>query len=326
MWHIQRMISRRILLASPLALAAASARAASGNPDFDAYVQSLKADARKIGISAATAERALSGLQINQRVIQLDRNQPESKLTWQQYKARIVSKERIAKGRPLYLQHKALLARVTERYGVPAGVIMGIWALESDYGRDMGGFNVIDCLVTLAWEGRRRAYFHSQLMDALRIIERGDITPDRMVGSWAGAMGQTQFMPDSFIKYAVDFSGIGRRDLWTDMGDIFASTANYLAQEGWKSNIPWGRAADLPATFDVNLAGHDKRRTVAEWRKHGVIVDGLPDATIVAVVQPGGPADEGFFAFYPSYRAIRQYNPPDKYCLSVGLLGDAICA
>jgi membrane-bound lytic murein transglycosylase B len=326
MWHIRRMISRRLMLGSSLALAAVPALAASGNPDFDAYVQSLKSDARRVGISAATTERALSGLRVNQRVIDLDRNQPESKLTWQQYKARIVSRERIAKGRPLYLKYRPLLGEVTDRYGVPPGVIMGIWALESDYGAQMGGFNVIDCLVTLAWEGRRRGYFHSQLMDALRIVDRGDITPDRMIGSWAGAMGQTQFMPDSFIKYAVDFSGTGRRDLWTDMGDVFASTANYLAREGWRSDIPWGRAANLPATFDVNLAGHDKRRTVAEWRRLGVIVDGVPDNIVVAVVLPGGPADEGYYAFYPSYRAIRQYNPPDKYCLSVGLLGDAICA
>jgi len=309
-----------------MALAAAPAFAAAPPPDFDAYVASLKADARRIGISAATVERALSGLHPNHRVIELDRNQPESKLTWQQYKSRLVSADRIARGRPLYRKYQTLLARVSERYGVSPGVIMGIWALESDYGVQMGGFKVIDCLVTLCWEGRRRAYFHPQLMDALKIVDHGDIPPERMIGSWAGAMGQTQFMPDVFIKYAVDYSGTGKRDIWTDMPDVFASTANCLAGEGWKPNIPWGRAANLPATFDVNLAGHNNKRSVAEWRKHGVLVDGLPDATIVSVVLPGGPADEAYFAFYPSYRAIRAYNPPDKYCLSVGLLGDAICA
>jgi membrane-bound lytic murein transglycosylase B len=319
------MIDRRTLLATA-AFAAMSGTALAEPAKFESYLATLRAQARKAGISAATIDRSFAGLHPNQRVIELDRNQPESKLTWQQYKARIVSQARIAKGRPLYARYRGLLARVADRYGVPPGVIMGIWALESDYGAQMGGFNVIECLVTLSWEGRRRAYFESQLMDALRIVERGDITPDRMIGSWAGAMGQTQFMPDSFIKYAVDFSGTGRRDLWTDMGDIFASTANYLAREGWQANIPWGRAITLPAGFDVALAGHDKRRSVAQWREAGLIIDALPEDTKVSVILPGGPADEAFLAFDPSYRAIRQYNPPDKYCLSVGLLGDAIVA
>ena len=307
-------------------MAAGHALAQAAPQDFDAYVATLRADARRAGISQPTIDRALSGLHVNKRVIELDRNQPESKLTWQQYKSRLVSADRIARGRPLYRKYQDLLAKIGQRYGVAPGVIMGIWALESDYGVQMGGFKVIDCLVTLCWEGRRRAYFHPQLMDALRIIDHGDIAPDKMVGSWAGAMGQTQFMPDVFIKYAVDYSGNRRRDIWNDMPDVFASTANCLAGEGWKPEIPWGRAANLPAQFDVNLAGHSKRRSVAEWRRQGVIVDGLPDATIVSVVLPGGPADEAYFAFWPSYKAIRAYNPPDKYCLSVGLLGDAIVA
>ncbi len=320
------MITRRPLLAAALATALAHRASAEPGIAFPAYLSQLRAQAKRAGISDRTIGTALGNLSPVQRVIELDRNQPESKLTWQQYKSRLVSPARIAKGRPLYAQHRALLARVADRYGVPPGVIMGIWALESDYGAQMGGFKVIDCLVTLAWEGRRRAYFESQLMDALRIVDHGDITPDHMIGSWAGAMGQTQFMPDSFIKYAVDFSGTGRRDLWTDMGDVFASTANYLAREGWQANIPWGRATDLPPGFNMQLAGHDKRRSVADWRLQGLIIDALPAETKVAVVLPGGPGDEAYLAFYPSYRAIRQYNPPDKYCLSVGLLGDAITA
>jgi membrane-bound lytic murein transglycosylase B len=124
----------------------------------------------------------------------------------------------------------------------------------------------------------------------------------------------------------VDYSGTGRRDLWTDMGDVFASTANYLAREGWKLEIPWGRATVLPAGFDPSLAGHDKRRSVADWRKSGLSITGVPEDTKVDVLLPGGPGDEAYVAFYPSYRAIRQYNPPDKYCISVGLLGDAITA
>jgi len=319
------MITRRTLLAAaPLSALADSARA--DQPSFPAYLAILRAKARAAGISANAIDRAFAGLKPLQRVIDLDRNQPESKLTWQQYKSRLVSASRIAKGRPLYAQYRRLLDEISLRYGVAPGVIMGIWALESDYGAQMGGFKVIDCLVTLCWEGRRRAYFEPQLLDALRIIDHGDIPPERMIGSWAGAMGQTQFMPDVFIKYAVDYSGSGRRDIWTDMADVFASTANCLAGEGWKQNIPWGRAVDLPTTFDTRLAGHDKRRSVAEWRKAGLIIDALPDDTQVSVVLPGGPADEAYLAFYPSYRALRAYNPPDKYCISVGLLGDAITA
>ncbi len=326
------MLTRRTLFAAPallvpsLLVPGVAMAAPQDAASFNSYIAGFKADARKAGVSAATIERSLGNLHIVQRVIELDRNQPESKLTWQQYKSRLVSDTRIAKGRPLFAKHRALLAKITERYGVPAGVLMGIWALESDYGAQMGGFNVIECLATLAWEGRRRAYFASQLIDALRIVDRGDITPDKMIGSWAGAMGQTQFMPDSFIKYAVDYSGTGRRDLWTDMGDIFASTANYLAREGWRMDIPWGRAMVLPAGFDTSLAGHDKRRSVAEWRKAGLSITGVPEDTKTDVLLPGGPGDESYVAFYPSYRAIRQYNPPDKYCISVGLLGDAITA
>ena len=329
------MLTRRTLIgtlsAAPAVLASAAAMAAvpsaeASQESLNAYLAQFRVVARKAGISEATLNRALGHLRINQKVIELDRNQPESKLTWQQYKARLVSDTRIAKGRPLYARNRVLLDRVRDRYGVPPGVIMGIWALESDYGAQMGGFNVIECLATLAWEGRRRAYFQAQLVDALKIVDRGDITPERMIGSWAGAMGQTQFMPDSFIKYAVDYSGTGRRDLWTDMGDIFASTANYLAREGWRQDIPWGRPVALPVGFDLALAGHDKRRSVAEWRRAGLSISGVPETTTTAVVLPGGPGDEAYVAFYPSYRAIRQYNPPDKYCLSVGLLGDAITA
>ena len=323
------MLTRRTLIAAPVLLASASALAASpppGHEPFADYIATVRGVARNAGISQGTIDRSLGHVQIVQRVIELDRNQPESKLTWQQYKARLVSPARIAKGRPLFAQNRALLERVTRQYGVPAGVIMGIWALESDYGAQMGNFNVIECLATLAWEGRRRAYFQSQLLDALRIVDHGDVAPAQMIGSWAGAMGQTQFMPDSFIKYAVDFSGTGKRDLWTDMGDIFASTANYLAREGWRTEIPWGRAIDLPRGFDLSLVGHDKRRSVTDWRRAGLSIDALPEDTKVAVVMPGGAGDEAYVVFYPSYRAIRQYNPPDKYCLSVGLLGDAITA
>jgi membrane-bound lytic murein transglycosylase B len=326
LWHTSIMINRRTLLtAAAISPLAAPAQAEPGI-SFPAYLDVIRKKARAAGISEATVNRSLKGVQPLQRVIDLDRNQPESKLTWQQYKSRLVSQARIARGRPLYAQHRNLLTKISAQYGVPASAIMGIWALESDYGVQMGNFKVIDCLITLCWEGRRRAYFEPQLLDALKIVDHGDIAPDRMIGSWAGAMGQTQFMPDVFIKYAVDYSGTGRRDIWTDMGDVFASTANCLSGEGWKSSIPWGRAVDLPTSFNTQLAGHTNRRSVVDWRKEGLTIDGVPTDTKVSVVLPGGPADEAYLAFYPSYKALRAYNPPDKYCISVGLLGDALVA
>jgi len=330
MWHMNAMQTRRTLLAAvPATLLAARAWAATpytpvNTDSFPAYVAGFREKARKAGISQATIEQAFGNVRVVQRAIELDRNQPESKLTWTQYRTRIVNEQRIAQGRKLYVQHKPLLAQVTARYGVPGSVIMGIWALESNYGGDSGNFNVINCMTTLAWEGRRRAFFETQLMDALRLIERGDVTADKMLGSYTGAMGQTQFEPEHYLRYAVDWDGDGKRDLWHSMGDIFASTANYLAREGWARDIPWGQQVQLPASFDTSLAGHDKRRAIAAWRKIGLSMPALPETTVVSVVLPGGPGDEAFLAYYPSYKAIRSYNPPDKYCLSVGLLGDAI--
>lgn len=320
------MLTRRFLLAAPALGLAASARAATppGAESFAIYLDSVRSEARRAGISPSTISSALGGLQPMQRAIDLDRNQPEVKLTWAQYRTRIVNDRRINQGRELYAQNKGLLARVTDAYGVPPGVIMGIWALESNYGSNAGDFPIIQCLATLAWEGRRRAFFQSELLDALRIVERGDVTAAKMVGSYAGAMGQTQFMPDSVLKYAVSFEGKGHPDLFHNLGDIFASTANYLAKEGFRRDVPWGRPVALPEGFDVALSGHGARRPLAEWRKLGVTASGLPDSTVAAVVLPGGPGEEAFIVFYNSYKALRSYNPPDKYCLCVGLLGDAI--
>jgi len=224
---------------------------------------------------------------------------------------------------------RALLDRVAAQYGVPAGIILGIWGLESDYGAATGGFNVIEALATLSWEGRRAAFFRSELMDALRILQSGDITAAQMTGSYAGAMGQTQFMPDSFLKYAVDYSGTGRRDIWGDFGCVFASTANYLAREGWQRGIPWGEIVRLPAGFDPSLAGREHRRPLKEWVDRGVAPTGsvpVPMTTLTAVILPDGAGGEAFFAYHPNFQAIRRYNPSDFYCISVGLLGDRVAA
>ena len=325
------MLARRTLLAALSATAAASPAFAGTQGSFPAFVAGVQAQARRQGIRQSTLTRAFAGVRVNQRVIELDRHQPEFTFTWEQYRDRIVSPARIARGRALYAQNRRLLGQVYQRYGVPPGIIMGIWGLESNYGTATGGFNVIEALATLSWEGRRAAFFRSELMDALRILDAGDITPARMTGSYAGAMGQTQFMPDSFLKYAVDWSGTGRRDIWGDLGCVFASTANYLAREGWQRGLPWGERVLAPPGLSPYQIGRDHRVPVAEWVRRGVR---RPDGSVppyagasAALLLPGGEAGgDAFFAYYPSFLAIRRYNPSDFYCICVGLIGDQVTA
>lgn len=323
------MLMRRTLLAAALAEAAALPARAAQAGDFAAFLADVRRQARAAGIAPAVLDGAFAHVRPNPRVIELDRHQPEFTLTWQQYRARIVSDARVERGRALYARHGALLRQVAARYGVPPGILMGIWGLESNYGQSTGGFNVIEALATLAWDGRRARFFRAELMDALRILQAGDIAPAQMTGSYAGAMGQTQFMPDSFLKYAVDYSGTGRRDIWNDLGCVFASTANYLAREGWQRGLPWGEIARLPPHFDPSLAGHDKHRPLAQWIRLGVGRTGavpLPPTTLAAVLLPGGAGGEAFLAYHPSFRAIYRYNPSDFYCISVGLIGDLVTA
>jgi membrane-bound lytic murein transglycosylase B len=334
------MLTRRTLIAAAPAVAMLPSLAAAQQPapkpaltmppleSFQPFIAGVKAEAARAGIKQTTLDRAFAGVRVNQRVIELDRRQPEFTMTWEQYRSRIVSEDRVARGRVLYGQHRALLARVTERYHVPPGVIMGIWGLESNYGQSSGGFNVIEAVATLAWEGRRAAFFRSELMDALKILDSGDVPAAQMIGSYAGAMGQPQFMPDSFLKFAVDFSGTGKRDIWNDIGDVFGSVANYLAKSGWSDRLPWGVAARLPPGFDTTQTGRDHRKPVAEWARMGVqaLGNGLPPDAVAAVIQPGGAGEEAFLACHPNFLAIRRYNPSDFYCLSVGLIGDRVTA
>ena len=353
------MLNRRTLLTAAPLVAASPAFPAPAPDSFPKFVEGVKAEAARAGIRQTTLDKAFKGVVVNQRVIELDRKQPEFTLTWEQYRGRVVSEGRIAKGRDLFARHRGLLSRVTEKYGVGPAPIMGIWGLESDYGASTGGFHVIEALATLAWEGRRAAFFRSELMDALKIIEAGDITPERMTGSYAGAMGQPQFMPDSYLKFAVDFSGTGKRDIWNDPGDIFASVANYLAKSGWNGALPWGVRrlcmpssmwsprsrvsmqgpvrtaaaapwgvpARLPAGFDAVLAGRDNRKTLADWTRLGVVPGRkLPPETMAAVLLPGGAGGEAYLACHPNFLAIRRYNPSDFYCISVGLIGERVTA
>jgi membrane-bound lytic murein transglycosylase B len=322
------MLSRRSLLAASLTTTfVVPARAA---PDsFQGFLAGLRVEARRAGIAPATLDRAFAGVQPNQKVLERERHQPEFTMTFPQYRALLITDQRIANGHAAWQQNRALLARVQERFAVEPGVIVGIWGLESSFGAGMGDFHVIEALATLAWEGRRASFFRGELIAALRILDNGDVTPARMTGSYAGAMGQPQFMPSSYLRYAVDFEGHGRRDIWGSKPDVLGSIANYLSRSGWRSSETWGQAVTLPTNFDASSAGRDNRRTVGEWARLGVHpAGGRPLARadgLAAVILPDGAGGDAFLV-YANFTAIRRYNPSDYYALVVGLLGDMIVA
>jgi len=296
---------------------------------FRAFLVSMRTEASRAGITSATLDRAFAGLQPNQGVIDRDRHQPEFTLTWARYRALVISDQRIANGRAALQRLRPLMARIHDRYGVSPGVIMGIWGLESSFGTELGNFHVVEALATLAWDGRRASFFRGELLAALRILNHGDVSPGRMTGSYAGAMGQPQFMPSAYLRYAVDFEGNGRRDIWTSVPDTLASIANYLADSGWRAGGTWGQAVTLSPSFPTRDTGRSFRRPVGDWVRDGVrSADGRPLAsadTEAALILPDGPGGDAFLA-YGNFAAIRRYNPSDYYAIAVGLIGDGITA
>jgi len=315
---------RRMVLAGLAAAPFATAHAQEGS--FASFLAGFRPEARRAGISEATLSAAFANIQPNQKVIDADRKQPEFTLTWARYKAFTMSAKRIERGRAAIIANARLLGSVSEHYRVDPGVIAGIWGLESNFGTDTGSYNVIEALATLAWEGRRASFFRAQLIAALKIIEHGDVVPARMLGSYAGAMGQPQFMPDSYLRFAVDFDGSGKRDIWTSTGDVLGSIANYLAKSGWVYGEPWGQPILVPAAFNGDT-GREQRRSLGEWQRLGIRrADGSafsrPDP-LGAIIQPDGPGTEAFMV-YGNFGAIRRYNPSDYYALAVGSLGDLV--
>ena len=325
------MVKRIVWIAGVVLLlgatVAGSRPAAAAGGDFAAWLGDLRAEARSAGISAEILDAALAGVAPIPRVIELDRRQPEFTLTFRQYIDRVVPPARIAKGRAKLRENKALLDEVGARFGVQPRFIVALWGIETDFGRVDGGFPVIAALATLAFDGRRSAYFRKELLDALHILEEGHITPAAMKGSWAGAMGQSQFMPSSFRRFAIDYDGDGRRDIWRTRADVFASAANYLARSGWKGDQTWGRAVRLPAGFDASAAGLKVRRGLQDWQRLGVRrADGsdLPGRDLPAsILLPAG-ADGPAFAVYENFRVTLKWNRSNYFALAVGLLADRI--
>ena len=295
---------------------------------FDTWLEGLKSEARGRGISDKTLTAALGGAKPIDKVLRLDRSQPEFTKTFEEYLAGTVSTARIALGRKLYAENAAILDKIGKTYKVQPRFIVAFWGIESDYGRLQGGFPVCQALATLAWDGRRSSFFRDELLNALSIIEEGHVTAQAMTGSWAGAMGQTQFMPSSFRRFAVDYDGDGRRDIWTTRKDVFASIANYLAQSGWRDDETWGRRVTLPKDFDPALISLDVRKSLFDWQALGVRrADGsaLPAFNMQgSLVQPTG--GHQVFLVYNNYRTTLLWNRSTYFALAVGHLADAIGA
>jgi len=345
-WHLSAMLSRRLVLAAPAVLAActppqaavpqapgaaaveapAAIEPARAEIGFDSFLDGVRAEARRAGISQPTLTRALGGIRPNTRVIELDRRQAEGGLAWEDYRDRImVSPTRIANGQRAYAENLATLRQIEQRYRVSPSVIVAIWGVETNFGGNTGGFNVIEALATLAWEGRRASYFRAELLAALKVLDEGHVPVERMQGSWAGAMGQPQFMPSNFHRLAVDFDGDGRRDIWTNRADALASIGHYFQRSGWREGEPWGREVLPPPGTNPFTVDTESRRPLRDFARLGYRAkDGaaLPNAEIEsALVLPSRGAGQLFLGHH-NLRVIRRYNSPVNYGLAVGLLSD----
>lgn len=309
---------------------AAVAADATANPtqDFDTWLQDLRVDAAGKGISSATLDQALSGLTPIDRVLELDRRQPEFTRTFWDYLNRSVSQDRIERGRKLLRKHASLFNDLYARNGVQGRFLVSFWGLETNFGDHTGGFPVVGALATLAHDPRRSEFFRAELMDALTILDNGHITLERMQGSWAGAMGQTQFMPSTFVRYAKDGDGDSKIDIWGSLPDVMESASNYLSEIGWQGDETWGREVRLPDGFDLDLADMSVKRSLAEWQTLGVrrangadlpSVDGM-EGSIVLPAGHKGPA----FLVYNNFRKIMIWNRSIYYAIAVGHLADRI--
>jgi len=283
---------------------------ATSSQGFFNWVQGFRGRALAQGISPQVFDRAFQGVTLNGSVIEKDRNQGEFVKPIWEYLDRAVSDERLANGQKALREHRKILKRIEAAYGVEAEVVVAVWGLESSYGTRRGDIPVIEALATLAYDTRRGRFFEGQLLAALKILQAGDVHPQAMVGSWAGAMGHTQFIPTSYLAYAVDFTGDGKRDIWSDNpADALASTAAYLARSGWRQGQPWGVEVALPRDFDLSLTGERQRKSAAEWQALGIrAVDGRQIANHgpASILLPAGVRGAAFMIF-PNFHAIEKY-------------------
>ncbi|MGH8353858.1 MAG: lytic murein transglycosylase [Pseudomonas sp.] len=300
----------------------APSRAPQPTLSFSAWREAFRGEALAAGISAATFDSAFAGITPDPAVVSADSSQPEFTRPVWAYLDSAISAQRVRNGQALLGRHAATLERIEQRYGVDRQALVAVWGMESSFGQYLGDKSVIRSLATLAYEGRRPAFAHSELLAALSILQDGDVPPARLLGSWAGAMGQTQFIPSTYNRYAVDFDGDGRRDIWSSSADALASTAHYLQASGWRQGQPWGFEVRLPAGFDYAQADADIRRPLSEWRRLGVA--NIPPASTdepAALLLPAGHRGPAFVVL-ANFRAILKYNNSSSYALAAGLLAE----
>lgn len=291
------------------------------------WVRDLRAEAVAAGVREETLDRSLEGLMPDPIVEKLDQKQPEKSISFDQYLKNVVTAERVQRGRALLKQHKAILTKISARYGVAPEVIVSLWGIESSFGRNQGNFNVIRSLLTLAYEGRRAEFFRKELLNALRIMDSRNGTERELRGSWAGALGQCQFMPSTYLNHAVDGDGDGVRDIWDNEHDIFASIANYLAAEGWKSGQGWGYEVSAPEQVQQDMVGLEFLRPITDWRQIGVLKKNdtaLPlDGLGYALVAPDGVGGRTFLVS-DNFKALMRWNRSTYFGVAVGIMADRI--
>ena len=303
-----------------------SAKAAIQTEKFSTWLEGLRREALSQGISTATIDQALADIAPLPRVIELDGSQPELLQTLPEYLAARVTKTRVNEGKRMLRRFPTWLGRNERDYRVQRRFIVALWGIETNYGLFTGGFPVIPALATLAHDGRRSSYFRGELLTLLQLLDKGRLRLDQLEGSWAGAMGQCQFMPSSFHRFAVDADG-GEVNLWTSVPDVFASTANYLKQSGWKDDQTWGREVRLPKDFDVSLVGLEKRLPLSQWQALGLRRSNgrdLPRRNIEAsLIMPDG-VDGPAYLVYDNFRVLLSWNRSEAFAVAVGTLADRL--
>lgn len=295
---------------------------------YDKWLLSLKSDALKRGISEATFDIAMNDIVIIPKVKKLDKKQPETQITFNDYYKRTVNNKRVNIGKNKYEKHKNDLLKIAEVYKVQPRFILAIWGIETNYGTYTGSFSVISSLTTLAYQGRRAKFFRKQLLDAIEIVDKGYIELENMKGSWAGAMGQSQFMPSSYLAYAQDFDKDGKKDIWNNYLDVFASIAFYLKSHGWDYSRTWGREVIVPKDFlKLYENSKNKSKTLKYWADNNIVkINGqkLPNIDLKAsLILPDGNMGKAFLV-YDNFFKIKKYNASTYYALSIGILADRI--
>ncbi|MGE0736744.1 MAG: lytic transglycosylase domain-containing protein [Alphaproteobacteria bacterium] len=326
----KRLWSRRrvcigISAATTVCLLPGSGSRAQAKPGFAEWLAAMRIEAEREGVSKTTLDRALPLVQPIASVLALDSQQPESTMTIARYLAAVVTAKRLADAKQQKRKYAALLVDIAKRYGVPADIVVALWSAETYFGRNQGRTPVLSATATLAHAGRRPTLFKAQFIAALKILDAGDIAADKLLGSWAGAMGQVQFLPTSYLNYAVDYDANGKRDIWQSVPDALASAANYLVGHGWTTGQPWGFRATLGKQFqrDADLTTAD--RTLAEWRARGIAVaNAAPHGPAkLRFLEPDG-AGQGAYLVLPNYEVILKWNRSNHFALSIGLLADRI--